>query len=125
MATPETAQSNEWSLLVYRIPPQPTRLRLQIWRRLQKMGAVYLQNAICLLPSRPDLVENMEYIASMIEEMGGASFLFSATAALPGTDERLQEEFRSQTDSRLDEIIERLGKVEASLDSAVSPGALE
>src|SRR5437899_2513667 len=46
-------ESQKWTLLVYRIPAQPTRLRLQIWRRLQKMGALYLQNAVCLLPSRP------------------------------------------------------------------------
>ena len=115
----------EWSLLVYRIPPQPTRLRLQIWRRLQKMGVVYLQNAVCLLPARPDLVENMEYVAAMIEEMGGTCFLFLAKTALPGADERLHEEFSILADTRLQEIIERLDRVETDLDSAVSPASLE
>src|SRR5437016_9748228 len=106
-----------WTLLVYRIPAQPSRLRLLIWRKLQAMGALYVQNAACLLPSRPDLDENMQYIAAQIEEMGGSCYLFSASPLLPGSRDRLIEEFRAQADSYLDDIIERLGKVSAALDA--------
>jgi hypothetical protein len=114
-----------WTLLVYKIPTQPTRLRLLIWRKLQAMGALYLQNAVCLLPSRPDLNENMQYIAAQIEEMGGSCYLFSASALLPGSEERLAEDFRAQADDQLEEIIERLDKVSAALYTAASPSALE
>lgn len=114
-----------WSLLVYRIPAQPTRLRLQVWRALQKMGAVYLQNAVCLLPARPELAENMQYVAGLIEEHGGTCFLFHAREALPGTDERLAEEFRALADSRLELIIERLDGIRDEVDKAATPGALE
>src|SRR2546430_43426 len=100
------ANPEHWALLIYRIPTHPTRLRLQVWRRLQKMGVVYLQNGACLLPARPDLVENLEYVAATIEEMGGSSFLFSATTNLPGADERLRAEFRALADSNLNEIAE-------------------
>jgi hypothetical protein len=121
MRSPQTA----WTLLVYKIPTQPSRLRLQIWRKLQVMGALYVQNAACLLPARPDLDENMQYIAAQIEEMGGSCYLFSASALLPGSVERLVEEFRAQADSHLEEIIERLDKVSATLETVASPSALE
>jgi uncharacterized protein Yka (UPF0111/DUF47 family) len=116
---------NDWILLVYRIPAQPTRLRLWIWRRLQRMGAVYLQNAVCLLPARPELVENMQYVADAIEEMGGTCHLFKASAVLPESPERIETEFRELADSRLDEIIERLDRVKETLEAAASPTALE
>src|ERR1051326_1840894 len=114
-----------WTLLIYRIPTQPTRLRLLIWRKLQAMGALYVQNAACVLPARPDLDENMQYIAAQIEEMGGSCYLFTASLQLPGSRERLAEEFRALADSHLEEIIERLDRVSAALENAASPSALE
>lgn len=118
-------ESENWCLLIYRIPAHPTRLRLQVWRRLQKMGAVYLQNAVCLLPARPELVENMEYVAGMIEEMGGTCFLLTARESVGGTDERLKEEFRVLADSRSEEIAARLDRISEALESAACPSALE
>src|SRR2546427_11838557 len=97
-----------WTILVYRIPANPSRLRLQIWRKLQRTGALYLQNAACILPARPDLDENMQYIAAAIEEMGGTAHLFTAKMPLPGADERIITEFRALADGRLEEIVARL-----------------
>jgi len=114
-----------WTLLVYKIPTQPSRLRLLIWRKLQAMGALYIQNAACLLPARHDLDENMQYIAAQIEEMGGSSYLFAADTRLPGGEDRLTAEFRDQADERLEEIVDRLDKVSARLEHAASPSALE
>src|SRR5438445_12685571 len=94
-----TMQSNQWMLLVYKIPTQPTRLRLQIWRKLQRMGAVYLQDAVCLLPSRPELDENMQYGAENIQEMGRTCHLFSARATLPGWPQQVPKDFRAPADN--------------------------
>lgn len=115
----------KWTILVYRIPAHPTRLRLQVWRKLQRMGALYLQNAACILPARPDLDENMQYVAAAIEEMGGAAHLFTATMPLPGADERIVAEFRALADGRLEEIAARLDRIQGQLDSPASPSALE
>jgi hypothetical protein len=114
-----------WTLLVYKIPTQPSRLRLLIWRKLQAMGGLYVQDAACLLPSRPDLDENMQYIAAQIEGMGGSCYLFSASMLLPGSVERLTEEFRTQADDRLEEIMKRLDSISAALDTTASPAILE
>jgi DNA-binding transcriptional regulator PaaX len=120
-----TMKPDAWVLLVYRIPSQPSRLRLQVWRKLQRMGAVYLQNAVCILPSRDDLAENMQYVAAMIEEMGGTSHLFAATSILLDGDTRLEEEFRAQADEDLTESIGRLDKVRQTVEGAASLTAIE
>lgn len=117
--------NQEWTLLVYRVPPQPSRLRLQIWRKLQQMGVLYLQDAVCLVPARPDLTENMQYIAQMVEEMRGTYHLFTASPLLTGGAERLADGFRSLADSRLDEIIERLDKAQATLQEADDPAIVD
>jgi hypothetical protein len=116
---------NTWTLLIYRIPAQPTRLRLAIWRRLQKMGVVYLQDAVCLLPDRPDLTENMTYVAATIEEMGGTCHLFAASTLLPGGDDGITALFRAQFDAQLDEIVTRLDTVQQTLLAADQPEDIE
>ena len=79
----------EWVVLVYKIPPQPTRLRAQVWRKLQRYGAVYLQNSVCIVPATSELAENMQWIADEIREMGGDAYLFRATASSPREESRI------------------------------------
>ena len=117
--------SAEWTLLVYKIPANPSRLRLQVWRRLQRMGALYLQDAVCLLPARPDLVENMQYIAQTIAEMEGIYHLFTAKSLFSDGTERLVQQFRHLADTRYADISERIKIVEATLEDAASLTALE
>lgn len=120
-----TPSSNSWTLLVYKIPSQPTRLRLQIWRKLQRMGALYLQDAVCIVPSRPDLDENMQYIAEAISEMGGTYHLFKATAFFSEGDTRLADGFRDLADTAFEEIAGRIEAASHALTEAANLAALE
>jgi len=116
---------NPWTLLVYKIPSQPTRLRLQIWRKLQRMGALYLQDAVCVVPSRPDLDENMQYIAEAIAEMGGTYHLFKASTFFPEGDARLAGGFRDLADTAFEEIAKRVEAAQSALTKAAGLTALE
>ena len=40
----------QWLVLIYTLPPEPTRKRAFVWRELKKIGAVYLRDGVCLLP---------------------------------------------------------------------------
>ncbi|CAN5349650.1 hypothetical protein BH11ARM1_BH11ARM1_05800 [soil metagenome] len=65
----------KWIQLIYRIPSQPSRYRLQVWRKLQTIGAAYLQDAVCILPDNPEHIEIFNEVAGMIREMGGSASL--------------------------------------------------
>jgi hypothetical protein len=120
-----TDTPNAWTLLVYKIPSHPTRLRLQIWRKLQRMGALYLQDAVCIVPARPDLDENMQYIAETIAEMGGTCYLFKASPFFPEEARRLADGFRDLADAAFEEIARRVERAQAALGEAASLTALE
>lgn len=92
---------------------------------MQRMGAVYIQDAACLLPARPELQENMQYVATTIEEMGGSCHLFGAVSLLPDGPARLKDEFRAQADRRLEDITVKLDSIRATLDAVASPADLE
>ena len=40
-----------WLLLMHQIPPRPVSLRLRVWRRLQRVGAVSIKNSVWALPA--------------------------------------------------------------------------
>ena len=34
-------------------------LRVQVWRKLRSLGALYLQQSVCLLPARPEVAREV------------------------------------------------------------------
>ena len=111
----------KWTLLAYKLPPQPTRLRIQIWRKLQALGAVYLQDGVAVLPSREDLDENLTYISAAVEEMDGSATLLQAAGISDKDHAQIIERFQRAADLRLTEIIERLDALSETLEDSSSP----
>lgn len=81
------------------------------------MGALYLQDAVCALPARPDLEENLGYVATSIREFGGTARVFSSRDLLPDGDPSIVDEFRMMADRRYRAIAERIESIESELSS--------
>ncbi|MBI2080503.1 MAG: hypothetical protein HYT86_02080 [candidate division NC10 bacterium] len=112
-------------ILVYKIPPQPTRLRAHIWRRLLRCGAVYLQNSVCLLPATPEGGENLRWLADEIEEMGGDAYLFRAQAVGPRGDAPLLTRFREVATREREKVAAQLQGLRRRLRGRLSVAVLE
>ncbi|MET7332257.1 Chromate resistance protein ChrB [Nonomuraea sp. NPDC005650] len=63
-------------LLVYRVPSTTSRARVAVWRELKRMGALYVQQAVCVLPDRPGVRERLDKIRARIGELEGESMRF-------------------------------------------------
>lgn len=110
--------------MVYKIPPHPTRLRAQVWRKLQRYGAIYLQNSVCIVPATSELAENMQWIADEIREMGGNAYLFRATATSPAEEGRVERLFAAASRAEAQKLLEAARKLEGALPRASSPEAV-
>lgn len=93
-----------WILLSTRLPRDPSRLRLAAWRRLKRLGAVLLHDAIWVLPDDPRTREAFEWLAQEVEEQGGTAYLWEATGLSHQQDRRLLDQFRREADARYTEI---------------------
>ncbi len=63
-----------WLLLVFSLPRKGASLRVSIWRKLQRYGALPLGNSGYLLPNGPENRERFEWLATTIRsEQGEAS----------------------------------------------------
>lgn len=79
-----------WIVLVYRLPAQPSRHRVGVWRELRRIGALPIQQSIYILPEAAENLESLSRVASLVEGVGGESFLLTAEAVDEPTRIRLE-----------------------------------
>ncbi len=93
-------------VLVYRVPPRPTAHRVHVWRMLKKVGAVYLQQSVCVFPRNARVTRELQPILRRIEESGGEYHVLPLRS-LPDEEERkLVALFVEQTARHYAEIVE-------------------
>lgn len=89
-----------WILLSSRLPREPTRLRLAVWRRLKRIGAVLLHDSVWILPADAKTREAFEWLADEIEEQGGTALAWEAQSLSADQDRRVAQQFRAEADAR-------------------------
>ena len=109
MATPS------WLLLTYKVPPEPAAKRIALWRRLKGMGAVYLQNGVCLLPKTDDHVRRLKMLENDVGEMGGESVILETVALDRAQEEKVIARFKADRDEAYREFIDKCGDFEAEI----------
>lgn len=99
--------TENWLLLTYKVPADPARRRVALWRRLKSMGAVYLQNGLCLLPKTDEHRRGLKVMENEIADMGGEAVLLETVALDRAQRDKVVERFRADRD---EEYVEFLGK---------------
>lgn len=65
-----------WIVFVYRVPAEPSSTRVAVWRDLKRIGALYLQQCVCVVPDRPDLRAALTAVRDKVRRLGGSVNLF-------------------------------------------------
>ena len=105
-----------WLLLHYRLPTKPSALRVYIWRKLKRLGALLLHEAVWILPDQPRTAEQVQWLTAEIQEMGGEVYYWRAEPVLGGVDESLIEQFNDQVETVYADLLKKLQKSGAELE---------
>ncbi len=97
-----------WLLLTYKLPSNPSARRVYIWRKLKKLGAIGLFDAVWVLPDTSRTYEQFQWLAVEIEEMGGEAMFWRANAERIGQEEDLIRRFTLQIDEAYQELLNHL-----------------
>nr|WP_237742862.1 Chromate resistance protein ChrB [Actinopolymorpha alba] len=95
-----------WLMLIYRVPSDSSRARVAVWRELKRLGGLYVQQAVCVLPDREDLRASLERVRQRIADLGGTSIFLTLRDVEPDAREQFVEGFRSQSAKEYAEIVE-------------------
>ena len=58
-------------MITYKVRHGPAAKRIALWRRLKGMGAVYLQNGVCLLPQTDEHMRLLKMLENDDAEIDG------------------------------------------------------
>ena len=101
-----------WLLLVYRIKAGSSAQRTYVWRQLRQLGAVYLQQAVAVLPDRPELRSGLDQLGERIRRAGGEVSLLETTSPTAAWEADLVARFDAARDAEYDEIVESVERFE-------------
>ncbi len=112
----------DWLLLIYKVPTEPARKRTYVWRKLKKLGAIYLQQAAALLPDRPDIATEMDDLAQKIVEFEGEVTLLKTQSASSAWEQDVIGRFNQQRDEEYAEVADTAQRVIDELDRETERG---
>ncbi|MBU6428878.1 MAG: chromate resistance protein [Cyanobacteria bacterium REEB65] len=116
------AGGRTWLLLMHQIPPKPSYLRVKIWRRLQRLGAVALKNSVYALPPSEQAQEDLQWLTKEIVADAGDAFLVEAKFLNGFQNDQLISLFREARDADYDKVT---SEARALLDKASDTRAVE
>src|SRR5277367_1008858 len=106
-AMPEDAR---WLLLVFTLPTSKASERVQIWRKLQRFGAIAFRNAGSLLPNTPENHERFEWLARSIRASQGEASILRIQAIDDLPSQALEDQFRNARSADYTALIDELKK---------------
>lgn len=95
-----------WLLLIYRVPSESSRARVAVWRDLKRLGGLYVQQAVCVLPDREELREAVNRVRERIDELGGSNIFLTLENVNDDARDTFVAGFRANSTKEYDEIIE-------------------
>jgi hypothetical protein len=106
-----------WLHLMYKIPRNPSKVRVYVWRKLKRLGAVLLHESVWCLPSNPKTKEQFQWLTVEIQELGGEASLWESHLVLGMKDDYIIKQFLEQVEQEYTEILDELQKEQIDIVS--------
>ena len=109
LTTVGTDQGDEgWLLITVTTAGAAATLRVHVWRKLRSLGALYLQQSVCVLPARPDVVREVRRLADRVHHQGGTARVSQVAFTDRAERAALVAEMNTARDVEYAEVLERL-----------------
>ncbi|OXM64230.1 Chromate resistance protein ChrB [Amycolatopsis vastitatis] len=104
-----------WLVVSVSTAGAPDSLRVQVWRKLRSLGALYLQQSVCLLPARPPVVREIRRLADRVRHQGGTARVLPMAFTDPADEQAVIAEINAARDAEYTEVLERLPELRQEL----------
>jgi hypothetical protein len=112
-----------WRVITYRLPSEPSRHRVAVWRELRRLGAVALQQGTWASPSGEGFDEGFDQVIQTIDSAGGHPVVLTV-ADDDASVAQLEKLFTEQREAEWIEFLSDCDKYEAELAEEVRKGKL-
>lgn len=116
----DTLAGAEWIVVIVRLPSEPSRHRVAVWRELRRAGAVQLGPGSWALPSSPPFAEPVDRVAELIQRGGGDMLRLRTAADDIASRDRMQALYNDARLAEWDEFRSECGKCVAELEREIA-----
>ena len=96
---------SSWIVILYEVPSEPSKLKVRVWRDFKKLGAIYPQMSLCILPNNDENIVKLDKISKLIHSEGKL-IKITATELDKIEHDKLLGMYRKERDKQYDEIVE-------------------
>ncbi|MFD8542238.1 Chromate resistance protein ChrB [Streptomyces sp. NPDC059649] len=100
----------------------PTATRVRVWRKLRSLGALYLQQSVCLLPDREPVRRQVARLLASVRADGGTARQLTVDIADDAEYAQLVGEFNAERDTEYGEVVERAPELLEELERETARG---
>ncbi|MFU8853562.1 Chromate resistance protein ChrB [Micromonospora sp. SL1-18] len=97
-------------------------LRMQVWRKLRSLGAVYVQQSVCLLPARDQVLRELRRLVARVRAEGGTARMLTVDLPEQAEYDDLVAEFNAARDVEYAEVVERTPAFLAEIEMETKRG---
>jgi hypothetical protein len=115
-------EGHGWLLVTVSTAGAPASLRVHVWRKLRGLGALYLQQSVCLLPDLPQVARQVRRLLDRVDHDGGTGRVLHIRLADAAERDQVIAEFQAARDGEYEEVLERLPEFFAELERETARG---
>lgn len=112
----------DWAIVTYRVPKDPSRHRVAIWRELRRAGAVPLQQATWALPIHPATQATIDRVLTLVKRAEGQGFVFDASPRGETAAAAIEAVFLEGREDEWHEFLRECDKFDAEIDHEIATG---
>jgi hypothetical protein len=109
----------QWVVLLVKVPSEPSRHRVAVWRELRKVGALSLGQGVWAVPDVPVFADGMQRALELTERAQGEAVVLQASGRSAADAARFQAMFTAAREDDWTEFLADCGKYEAELDKEI------
>lgn len=114
--------NDKWLLLIYNLPPTPTKTRVHVWRSLKSIGAVSLKKSVYIIPFNAGTYERYQWLCQEIQTMNGDATFVKVSSIENLNDEEVIKIFNKARDDDYKKIIDKFSMFSKKIITAGKQG---
>ena len=105
-----------WLTLLMTLPPTPTRHRVGVWRKLQRMGAVRLRGSAWILPETAETTELFQWLVQEVQSFRGEATLLHVDRIGNMTEDQVRALFHKSRTVEYQAVVQGCREILSHLD---------
>jgi len=108
-----------WRIVLIKIPAEPSRHRVAVWRELRKIGALSIGQGVWAVPNVAAFAVGIDKAAALVERAHGVIIFLDAAGATAADSARFEAMFTEAREDDWAEFLSNCTKYETELDKEI------